>query len=153
VLGRSLVVAAIVVTALWFWTGVATAVAPAVPPLSQDVAANQEPGIESAEAQGAAQIEDFRAMPARKRGRIELKWHYEGRPIAGAFVVERSTNGSSWRSVAACNIGFDEGTADYGCTDSGLRSGTTYAYRACIVARGTACTAATATRTVSVKAP
>jgi hypothetical protein len=67
--------------------------------------------------------------------------------------VERSTNGSSWRSVAACNIGFDEGAADYGCTDSGLRSGTTYAYRACIVARGTACTAATATRTVSVKAP
>ncbi len=140
-------------TALWFWTGVATAAAPAVPALSQDIATNQEPGIESADAQSATLIEDFRAMPARKRGRIELNWQYNGRSFSGAFVVERSTNGSSWRSVAACNIGYDESMTDYSCTDSGLRSGTTYAYRACIVARGTACTAATATRTVSVKAP
>ena len=150
---RMLVVVGIVVAALWLFAGVAAAVAPSDRTFSQDIAANQDPGVESTEAQSSAQIEDFRAMPARKRGRIELNWQYSGRAFSGAFVVERSTNGSSWRSVAACNIGYDENSAAYGCTDSSLRSGATYAYRACIVARGTACTGATATRTVAVKAP
>ena len=148
-----LVVVGIVVAALWLFAGVVTAAAPSDRTIRQDIAANQDPVVESTEPQSSAPIEDFRAMPARKRGRIELNWQYNGRPFSGTFVVERSTNGSSWRSVAACNIGYDENSADYGCTDSSLRSGATYAYRACIVARGTACTGATATRTVSVKAP
>lgn len=144
---RAIVMVGVVVAALWLWAGVATAAALPARTIGQ------EPIIESADAQSSAQIEDFRAMPARKRGRIELRWHYGGRPFSGAFVVERSTNGSSWRSVSACNLDYDENSSDYGCTDSSLRSGTTYAYRACIVARGTACTAASATRTVAVKAP
>ena len=130
--GRLLVTVGIVVAALLLFAGVATAVAPSGRTFSQDIAANQDPGVESAESQSSAQIEDFRAIPARKRGRIELNWQYSGRPFSGAFVVERSTNGSSWRSVAACNIGYDENSAGYGCTDSSLRSGATYAYRACM---------------------
>ncbi len=143
----------LVIVALWFWMGVAMASSPWDRTWNQAVANWQEPVAESADAQSTAQIEDFRAMPARKRGRIELSWQYAGRPFSGAFVVERSTNGSSWRSVAACNITFDENITEYGCTDANLRSGATYAYRACAVARGTACSAATATRTVAVKAP
>ena len=153
-MSRGIVVAAVLAAVLWMWPQAAPVVAaPAGSTFSQDIGVNQDPVVESVDAQSAGQIEDFRVMPARKRGRIELNWSYSGRPFTGSFVGERSTNGSSWRSVGACNIAYDENNADYGCTDSNLRSGATYAYRACIVARGTACTAATATRTVSVKAP
>lgn len=152
-MSRAVVVGMIVVAALWLFAGGAAASAPATRTFSQEIGAAQEPVVETAEPQNAGQIEDFRATPARKRGRIDLNWQYSGRPFTGAFVVERSTNGSSWRSVAACNLPSDENSSEYGCTDTGLRSGAAYAYRACIVARGTACTAAIATRTVSVKAP
>lgn len=152
-MSRAIGLIGVVIVAIWLWTGVATASGTAGSDLQQAIATNQEPAVASADAQISAQITDLRAIPARKRGRIELSWHYTGRPFAGAFVVERSTNGSSWRSVSACNIAFEEDVAAYGCTDASLRSGATYAYRACAVTRGTACTAAIATRAVSVKAP
>ena len=152
-MSRIVGVIGVVVAALWLCTGIAMASTPHTTDVRQAIATNQEPVVESADAQGSVQITDFRALPARKRGRIELSWQYTGRATGGAFVVERSTNGSSWRSVAACNIDLEAEISDYGCTDTGLRSGTTYAYRACAVTRGTACASATATRTVSVKAP
>lgn len=105
------------------------------------------------EAQSNGSISEFRATPARLRGRVELSWKYAGKPFAGSFVVERSTNGGAWRAVSACVQPFNEGSASYGCADSGLTSGTRYAYRACITARGATCTKGSATKSVAVKAP
>ncbi|MFN8467574.1 MAG: hypothetical protein U0X20_18585 [Caldilineaceae bacterium] len=69
------------------------------------------------------------------------------------FVVERSTNGGSWRPVKACFVPFDGEAKSYGCTDSRLSSGTTYAYRVCLTSKPTSCSNAAPTEPVSVKAP
>lgn len=70
------------------------------------------------------------------------------------FVVERSTNGSSWRPVKACYVPYDGDTQqEYGCTDSRLSSGATYAYRVCLTGKATSCSNALTTDPVSVKAP
>jgi hypothetical protein len=108
---------------------------------------------EPADVQAASGIVEFRAVPARLRGRIDVSWKYGGRAFAGAFVVERSTNGSAWRSVAACTTAYNAQKAAYACTDAYLTSGTTYAYRACVAAKGTSCASSGATKPVSVKAP
>ena len=104
------------------------------------------------EAQSNGSISEFRATPARLRGRIELSWKFTGKPFTGSFVVERSTNGGAWRAVSACVQPFDESTTSYGCADTGLTSGTRYAYRACISARGATCTKVSATKAIAVKA-
>jgi hypothetical protein len=105
------------------------------------------------EAQATSGISEFRATPARLRGRVELSWKYAGKPFSGAFVVERSTNGGAWRAVSACVQPFSEGGESYGCADTGLASGTRYTYRACIASRGTTCTKSNATKAVALKAP
>ena len=108
---------------------------------------------EPADVQSASGIAEFRAIPSRLRGRIDLSWKYSGRTVAGAFVVERSTNGSLWRAVTACILQYNAQKPAYTCTDAHLTSGTTYAYRACIAIMGTACSSGGATKPVSVKAP
>lgn len=108
---------------------------------------------DSSDVQSASGIAEFRAIPARLRGRIDLSWKYTGRTVADAFVVERSTNGSSWRSVMACGLPYNAQRTAYACTDARLTSGTTYAYRACLVTSGASCSSGSATKPVSVKAP
>ena len=112
-----------------------------------------EDAPEPAEVQAPGSIVDFRAVPARLRGRIDVSWKYTGRSFAGAFVVERSTNGGAWRSVAACVIAHNAQKSTYTCTDTYLTSGTTYAYRACITAKGASCSSSASTKPVNVKAP
>jgi hypothetical protein len=103
--------------------------------------------------QASNTITNFRAMASRTRGRIDLSWNYTGRSFSGQFVVERSSYGSSWRSVSACALKSTTGKTAYSCADTGLTSGTSYTYRACIASKGLACSASSATRPVTVRAP
>jgi hypothetical protein len=103
-------------------------------------------------------VRDLYATAGRLRGRVELGWSHDldDEQVAateGVFVVERSTNGSSWRPVKACYAPFDAETDSYSCTDTRLASGTTYSYRVCLAAKATTCSNAPATEPVSVKAP
>ena len=118
------------------------------------LAAYTLPQVSQIQAQSSSSITYFRATASRMRGRIDLSWYYTGKAFSGYFVVERSSNGSAWRSVSACTLKYNgNAKTPYTCSDTGLASGTTYAYRACIVAKGTACSAASATKAVTVKAP
>ena len=105
------------------------------------------------EGEDTSGIVDLHATAARLRGRVELSWGVEAPESEGAFVVERSTNGSSWRPVKACAQPLDADETEYGCTDTRLTSGTTYAYRVCIAAKGTTCSNASPSHAVTVKAP
>lgn len=98
-------------------------------------------------------ITEVHATPSRLRGRVDVEWTYTGAPFAGQFVVERSTNGSFWRSIRTCAAPFDADKERYSCADTRLTSGTTYAYRVCISVKGASCTSAGATKPVTVKAP
>ena len=98
-------------------------------------------------------VADLHATAARLRGRVELGWRAGDGAEEGNFVVERSTNGGSWRPVKACSARFDPEQSDYGCTDTRLTSGTTYAYRVCLTAKGSTCANATPSEPVTVKAP
>jgi hypothetical protein len=120
---------------------------------SADDATPEETPTPSAEGEDGSGIADLHATAARLRGRVELGWSINEGASAGQFVVERSTNGSSWRPVKACSQAFDSGQADFGCTDTRLTSGTTYAYRVCITDKGTTCTNAAPSEPVTVKAP
>ena len=112
---------------------------------------NEEPAVAPDSAQ-AGSITQFRAVPSRTRGRIDVSWKYSGKGFNGSFVVERSTNGGAWRTLGACTQSV-AGKGSYSCSDTGLTSGTAYAYRACVAARDAACSAGTITKTVVVKAP
>ncbi len=109
----------------------------------------------SPEPQASTPITDLHATAGRLRGRVEIGWSVVSAPDQGGavFVVERSTNGSSWRPVKACYVGYDRAGKSYGCTDSRLASGATYAYRACLAGKATSCSNAVTTDPVSVKAP
>jgi len=98
-------------------------------------------------------VADLHATAARLRGRVELGWRAGEGAEEGNFVVERSTNGGSWRPVKACSTRFDPEQSDYGCTDTRLTSGTTYAYRVCLTTKGSTCANATPSEPVTVKAP
>jgi hypothetical protein len=129
------------------------------------------PGTPTPEAEAASPIVDLHATAGRLRGRIELGWRYaapnsspadtapadtatEDPSSAGSvFVVERSTNGSTWRPVRACYLPLDAEVDSYTCMDSRLASGTTYAYRVCLAAKPTTCSNALVAGPVSVKAP
>ncbi len=112
---------------------------------------NEEPAVAPDSAQ-AGSITQFRAVPSRTRGRIDVSWKYTGKGFNGSFVVERSTNGGAWRTVGACTQSVT-GKSSYGCSDTGLTSGTAYAYRACVVARDASCSAGATTKAAAVKAP
>lgn len=98
-------------------------------------------------------IVEFQVTPARLRGRVELSWQHPGLAEGEIFLVERSTNGSSWRSVSACKTPRTTSDTGYACTDKRLTSGTTYTYRACVVIKGASCSSDNVTEGHAVKAP
>ena len=114
-----------------------------------------EPTLEpTPELEASTSITDLHATAGRLRGRVEIGWSIASEQDGGTvFVVERSTNGGSWRPVKACFVPFDGEAKSYGCTDSRLSSGTTYAYRVCLTSKPTSCSNASPTEPVSVKAP
>jgi hypothetical protein len=110
-------------------------------------------GAEPQADEDSSGVTDLHATAARLRGRVELGWRAGDGAEEGNFVVERSTNGSSWRPVKACSTRFDPDQSGYGCTDTRLTSGTTYTYRVCLTAKGSTCANATPSEPVTVKAP
>jgi hypothetical protein len=129
------------------------------PPATPTPEVTPEPTPEpTPEAEVSSPVTDLHATAGRLRGRVEVGWSVSS-SVQGAgqegtvFVVERSTNGSSWRPVKACYVPFDGEVQGYGCTDSRLASGATYAYRVCLAGKATSCSNALTTDPVSVKAP
>lgn len=125
---------------------------PAPPTAQQKAEPTEEP---TPEPQASTPITDLHATAGRLRGRVEIGWSVASAPDQGGavFVVERSTNGSSWRPVKACYVAYEREGKSYSCTDSRLASGATYAYRACLTGKATSCSNAVTTDSVSVKAP
>jgi hypothetical protein len=149
------------VAVLLFMLPVPAAAAP-LPAVEQSDPADEAPATPTPAVEQAGAIVDLHATAGRLRGRVELGWSIappaeetaEAVDLAGSvFVVERSTNGSSWRPVKACYLPWEGETATYACTDMRLASGTTYAYRVCLAARPTTCSNALTTEAVAVKAP
>lgn len=144
----------------------APVIAVTLPPVQQTDQAGETPAAPAPEpeSEGGNPIVDLQATAGRLRGRVELGWRFaapESEEDAAAapaeegsvFVVERSTNGSSWRPVKACYVPFDAAAADYTCTDARLASGTTYAYRVCLAGKPATCSNARTAGPVLVKAP
>ena len=131
-------------------TAEATAESTEAPPAGAETDAETSDAETSDAGSGVA---DLHATAARLRGRVELSWRAGDGAPAGNFVVERSTNGSSWRPVKACSTKFDPEQSDYGCTDTRLTSGTTYTYRVCLTDKGSTCANVTPSEPVTVKAP
>ena len=99
-------------------------------------------------------IVDFRATTSRVRGQIQLAWRYLGDDLdGGQFVVERSANGGAWRFVADCALPFDSSTEVYRCRDTGLYSGSSYAYRICVAPEVLSCAGAPVVESDPIKAP
>jgi hypothetical protein len=99
-------------------------------------------------------IVDFRATISRMRGQIQLSWRYLGDDLDdGRFVVERSANGGAWRFVPDCALPFDDDTELYRCRDTGLYSGSSYAYRICVAQDVPSCAGASVVETEPIKAP
>lgn len=118
--------------------------------LEQEAAETATPTEEAEDDSGIA---DLSATAGRLRGRVELTWSIAEGERTGNLVVERSTNGGSWRAVKACTMRFDPEQSDYDCTDTRLSSGATYSYRVCLTPKGSTCSNATPSRPVTVKAP
>jgi hypothetical protein len=121
---------------------------------------DETPATPTPELTPTSPVVDLHATAGRLRGRIELGWSVsapaDADPAASTgsvFVVERSTNGSSWRPIKACYLPLDSEAEAYTCTDARLASGTTYAYRVCLAVKPTTCSNAPTTDPVSVKAP
>jgi len=111
------------------------------------------PTVAPAAADASTGIVDFSALPSRLRGQIDLSWGYVGAPFAGEFVIERSANGGVWRYVVDCTQPYAADADLYRCRDTGLTSGATYAYRACILDYGYSCAGADVVESGAVKAP
>ena len=94
----------------------------------------------------------LRAAASRTPGRVDLSWRYTGKSFSGAFLVERSTDGATWSALSACKKSRSTSTTSYACSDTGLRSGTRYYYRAC-TSTGTRCGTTNITPTTSARAP
>lgn len=90
-------------------------------------------------------ITTFTATAGEVRGDIDLGWNYGGKAFRGTFLVERSTNRTTWTPVTGCSLSYSTRTKSYACTDSKLTSGRGYYYRVCIPATGSkTCTAVNA---------
>lgn len=90
-------------------------------------------------------ITTFTAAAGEARGDVELGWNYGGKAFRGTFLVERSTNRTTWTPVTGCSLSYSTRTKSYACTDSKLSSGRGYYYRVCIPATGSkTCTAVNA---------
>ena len=111
------------------------------------------PTVAPAAADEPTGIIDFNALASRLRGQIDLSWGYVGAPFAGEFVIERSANGGVWRYVADCTQPYAAEAKLYRCRDTGLTSGATYAYRACVLDYGYSCAAVAVVESGAVKAP
>jgi hypothetical protein len=94
----------------------------------------------------------LRAIPSQTKGKVSLSWRSNGIAFRGSFLVERSTNRSTWSAVSACGKTPTSATRYY-CTDSYLRSGTIYYYRACAVTSGFRCGTIYLTPVTSVRVP
>ena len=99
------------------------------------------------------QPDAFAAVPARRRGQVDLSWLYSGPTQAAFFVVERSADGGIWRPVDSCRTPVTAESARYRCTDTELASGSTYTYHLCIVGRELSCADAPTLAAEPVKAP
>jgi hypothetical protein len=106
-----------------------------------------------APADATADMTGFSALASRLRGQIDLRWRYAGEPFDGSFVIERSANGGVWRYVADCTQPYAPDAYTYRCRDTELTSGSTYAYRGCIVGYGASCADAAVVESDPVKAP
>jgi hypothetical protein len=101
---------------------------------------------------------ELKVAPSRTKGQIDLSWIYTGRSFKGSFLVERSSDGTRWSVVSACRISSPTTSAastSYSCSDTyaGLKSTTTYYYRACAITSGSKCETADVTPAISVKTP
>jgi len=111
------------------------------------------PTASAADADALAGITTLSALASRLRGQIDLRWRYAGEPFDGSFVIERSANGGVWRYVADCTQPYAPDAYTYHCRDTELTSGSTYAYRGCIVGYGASCADAAVVESDPVKAP
>lgn len=85
-------------------------------------------------------------VTAGTRGNVNLTWNYAGKAFRGTFLVERSTNRTTWTPVASCSYSYSIRRTSYFCSDSKLTSGRGYYYRVCIPTAGSkTCTTANAT--------
>lgn len=74
-----------------------------------------------------------------------MTWNYLGKAFRGTFLVERSTNRTTWTPVTSCSYSYSIRRTSYTCTDSKLISGRGYYYRVCIPDAGSKmCTSANA---------
>lgn len=96
----------------------------------------------------------LKATASRTKGQIDLGWTCTSRSLRGTFLVENSTNSKTWANVSACTLSVSSKTS-YKCSDSRLKSGSTYYYRLCLVssAKTTKCGTTDVTAAVNAKAP
>jgi hypothetical protein len=143
----------------------APAVAAPLPSVQQTDQNDEAPATPAPAVEEVNPIVDLHATAGRLRGRVELGWNFVTPEPGGedtadtadwkgsVFVVERSTNGSSWRPVKGCYLSLDAAATAYACTDVRLASGTTYAYRVCLASKPATCSNALTAGPVLVKAP
>ncbi|GIV74418.1 MAG: hypothetical protein KatS3mg049_2974 [Caldilinea sp.] len=124
-----------------------TRTAPPVTPL------RTPPPPEIGEDEDGSDIIEFTAAPLRLRGQIQLTWRYVGEPFEGNFLVERSVNGGVWRAVSTCTAPYAPDVERYRCLETGLISGSTYAYRICTARQKTSCVDQEVVESAPVKAP
>lgn len=95
---------------------------------------------------------ELKAAVSRTKGAIDLSWRYTETSFKGSFLVEHWTNGTTWSVVSACKKSRTSLTS-YTCSDTGLKSGTTYYYRACAITSGSKCETKNVTPPTRITAP
>ena len=96
----------------------------------------------------------LKATPSRTKGQIDLSWTCTSRSLRGTFLVENSPNSKTWANIKACTLPVSS-KASYKCSDTKLKSGSTYYYRLCLVSstKTTKCGTTDVTAAVKAKAP
>ncbi len=94
------------------------------------------------------------ATPSKTKGQIDLSWTCTSRSLRGTFLVENSTNSKTWANVKACTQAASSKTS-YKCSDTRLKSGSTYYHRVCLVssAKATKCGTTDLAAATKAKAP
>lgn len=96
---------------------------------------------------------ELQATTSRIKERVDLNWRYTGSSFRGSFLVERSTDGRTWRVVKGCTTFPKTTVTAYSCSDTSLTSGTLYYYRVCAIASGSKCGTREVTPATRVRAP